>query len=129
MLIHKIIPSFTQEDVIFKIRPAVYISLLIAETMPDNEAIFMLGCKRYCNYKGYRKSFRFIGPNEDIHKNKMISGIAIDAVVNKGKSQFQRDNIERDLNKAFLGFGGIDNEIEEISKKVKICQKVKIYLI
>ena len=124
--IHCNIPSCTQEEVLFTIRPALYITLLIAETMAANEAIYMLGCKRYCNYKGYLNTFQFDGPYEEIHNSKMISGlIAIDSVVNYGNTEFTKVSIDRDLNKALLGFNGIDKEIEESNKKGEIYLNIK----
>ena len=113
LMIHKIIPSLTQEEILFSLRPALFVSMLLSETMQKNEAIFMFGCKRYCNYKGYLESFRFDGPYEERKNEKIISGIiAIDSIVNfsLGNCQFQKESIIRDLNKAYLGFFGVEKE-------------------
>lgn len=107
LMIHKIIPSLTQEEILFSLRPALFVSLLVSETIADNEAIFMLGCRRYCTYKGYLRNFEFTGGYEERKNNKFISGIiAIDSVINFSDMQFDENFIERDLNKAYLGFTG-----------------------
>jgi len=124
--IHNNIPSCTQEEVLFSIRPALYITLLISETLKKNEAIFMLGCKRYCNYTGYLHTFKFAGPYEGINDEKKTSGlIAIDSVVNWGNLQFEPKYVDRDLNKAFLGFCGIEKVIEEYVKGKEISLDLK----
>ena len=118
--IHQNIPSCTQEEVLFSIRPALYITLLLAETMKKNEAIFMLGCRRFCNYKGYLETFEFNGGYEEMKDGEKISGIiAIDSVVNWGNSQFKPVEIDRDLNKAYLGFCGIEQYLNEYFKTRK----------
>lgn len=118
--IHQNIPSCTQEEVLFSIRPALYITLLLAETLKKNEAIFMLGCRRFCNYKGYLHTFEFDGGYEGLRKGDIISGIiAIDSVVNWRDSQFEKDEIDRDLDKAYLGFCGIEQELKEYLKTRK----------
>ena len=118
--IHQNIPSCTQEEVLFSIRPALYITLLLAETLKKNEAIFMLGCRRFCNYKGYLHTFEFNGGYEGMKDGEKISGIiAIDSVVDWGNSQFKPIEIDRDLDKAYLGFCGIEQDLNEYFKTRK----------
>lgn len=110
LMIHQIIPSMTQEEILFSLRPALFVCMLVSETMASDEAIFMLGCRRYSDYKGYLDTFKFLGPYSEYNNDYMMNGIiSIDSVVNFNNSQFQIKFIDRDLNKAYLGFTGLDN--------------------
>ena len=114
LMMHKIVASFTQEEVLFALRPALYVSLLVSETMLDHEAILMFGCRRYCNYTGYRKTFKFTGPSDELKNNRTIPGIiSIDAFENSSvDDQFKKKVVLRDLNKAFAGFSAENFKIQ-----------------
>lgn len=121
--IHRIIPSLTQEEVLFTLHPALYVSLLISETMEDNEAIIMLGCKKYIESSGYLDTFNFEGQAKNYNENtdnQLIHGIiAIDAICNDTPNrQFQKKFYDRDINKAFIGFSAIDSK--EIASSTKL---------
>jgi len=97
--IHKILPSATQEEVLFSCCPEAFPGIHLCEKMTSNEAIIIKGCRRFCDYTGYLQSFEFTEvfspprPPQDI--------IAIDAVT---ISHFREAQSIRDLNKAYLGF-------------------------
>ena len=120
-----IIPSCTQEEVMFSIRPDLFISLLVFQTLASNEAALMFGCQRHCNYSGYLESFKFCGTvsydpfawiskegkgeveSPEAPANPSLrpppSIIAIDAIVNRG-DQFLGPAVRRDLLKVYAGF-------------------------
>ena len=109
MQIHigKIIPSATQEEVIFSIRPDLFPSIILFETLLDHEAVLVHGARRYCEYNGYAQSFRFksLSSFPAPHEVEHIPIISvIDAHVNDGR-EFAQAMCDRDLNKAFAGFG------------------------
>eukprot|EP01012_Entosiphon_sulcatum_P023200 TRINITY_DN2817_c0_g1_i1.p1 TRINITY_DN2817_c0_g1~~TRINITY_DN2817_c0_g1_i1.p1 ORF type:complete len:543 (+),score=74.01 TRINITY_DN2817_c0_g1_i1:813-2441(+) len=111
--IAQIIPSATQEEVIFSIRPELFPGLLFCETMQDDEAIIMCGARQYCEYSGYLDTFTFRGGSDKYSNPTPAAILAIDAIVNYGTTQFQPKYLERDLNKAFIGFVGLDGIIPE----------------
>lgn len=113
--IHRIIPSLTQEEVLFTLHPALYVSLLLSETMGDNEAIIMLGCKKYIASSGYLETFQFEGQAKNFNQNKkndLIQGIiAIDALCyDNPYMQFRKKCYDRDINKAYIGFSALDSK-------------------
>ncbi|KAH3743654.1 Poly (ADP-ribose) glycohydrolase (PARG) [Pelomyxa schiedti] len=102
-----IIPSATQEEVLFSVRPYLFVGLLFSQTMEDNEAIIITGCKQVIKYTGYLYSFQMAGvfsPTSRKFKAEPPHIIAIDAVTS---GQFDDDLLIRDLNKAYIGFSGI----------------------
>ncbi|KAH3765300.1 Poly glycohydrolase [Pelomyxa schiedti] len=101
--------SATQEEVLFSVRPFLFLGLYFSQTMWANEAIFMAGARQYMKYSGYASSFTFEGvlfPNFETHRYSGTPSqvVAIDAVMG---GQFLVPNIQRDLDKAFIGFSGI----------------------
>ncbi|KRX03363.1 hypothetical protein PPERSA_12642 [Pseudocohnilembus persalinus] len=107
--IHQNIPSLTQEEVIFTIRPDIYPVLLISDMLNDNEAIIIEGARMFCNYTGYSSSFRFSGPSPYLKLKDISAIIAIDALVSSSvvQKQCEKNKVFRELNKAYIGFKGI----------------------
>jgi poly(ADP-ribose) glycohydrolase len=54
-----------QEEIRFSICPEMLVSLIVCEMMETNECIFLIGCERYSQYKGYAQSFKFAGTYAD----------------------------------------------------------------
>ena len=54
-----------QEEIRFCICPELLVSILITDTMEDNEAILMTGHERFSYYDGYSATFKFTGDCED----------------------------------------------------------------
>ena len=61
LMIGEMIPSATQEEVLFSLRSELLVSLIFCQRMADNEVIVMRGARAYCRYTGYLDSFRFAG--------------------------------------------------------------------
>ena len=98
-----IIPSCTQEEVMFSVRPELFVALPLFECLKDDEVACVYNTKRLSEYKGYGGTFSFSGPCAD---DSIQDTIIIDAIVNRWESQFSPDGIQRDLQKAFMGFVG-----------------------
>ncbi|CAF4520641.1 unnamed protein product [Rotaria sp. Silwood2] len=87
--------------------------------MKDDECIFLIGCERYCSYKGYGFGFRF---NNDYVDNtprdswgrSMCHVVAIDAICfSDRRSQFSMETTERELIKAYTGFQTLNMPAEQ----------------
>ncbi len=96
--IHSIIPSLTQEEVLFSTCPELFPALLVCERMDDDEVIVLDGARRICEYRGYLRTFRFTGLRAD---RKVQEVLAADAVY---YDHFAPESVARDLNKVWLGF-------------------------
>jgi poly(ADP-ribose) glycohydrolase len=103
--IHSIIPSATQEEVLFSCHPEAFVSIIISPRMNDNEAIVIKNVKRYIEYTGYQDSFKFNSINQ-IEMVKPYDIIAIDATPRNDRDYYK--NPFRDLEKCYIGFEGFD---------------------
>ena len=95
LMIHRLIPSATQEEILFSCVPSCLVGLLFCERMTDNEVITIKNVRRYCDYTGYLSTFRFAGP----HANRAATFdiVALDACT---FAHWSEEAIVRDLNKA-----------------------------
>jgi hypothetical protein len=100
-----------QEEIRFLISPELIVSRLFTERLSDNECLIMTGFERFSDYAGYASTFRFTGNHVDqtpvdpasLHRRTRL--VAIDALYFRSETaQFTKDNIVRELNKAFVGF-------------------------
>ena len=55
----EIIPSATQEEVLFYVRPELYIAMFICQTVYKNEIIIISGAYKLMEYDGYLSTFTF----------------------------------------------------------------------
>jgi len=96
--IGSIIPSLTQEEVLFSCCPECFLSLLFIDEMRDNEIVLIKDIRRFSSYKGYLYSFEWTGfyPTQ-----KILDTIVVDAVAS---NHFCEEYQIRDLNKAYLSF-------------------------
>lgn len=56
--IHRMIPSLTQEEVLFSVASACIVTLLCVDTLQDNESFTMLNVWRHSTYEGYLDTFK-----------------------------------------------------------------------
>mmetsp|Transcript_47456 Transcript_47456/g.54639 ORF Transcript_47456/g.54639 Transcript_47456/m.54639 type:complete len:467 (+) Transcript_47456:88-1488(+) len=109
LMLHYIIPSMTQEEVLFSIRPDIFPILLIAERLEDDEVILIMGAKIYSSYTGYLSSFEWQPLRREDFLNRQPTGIfAVDAIPSMGDVQFTTKYVNRELRKIHLGFTAID---------------------
>jgi len=119
--IAQIIPSATQEEVVFSIRPECFPAMLLFQTMFASDTIILSNVQRYCNYTGYLHTFEYAGPFKNRTSENPVHVLAIDAIMNVGFKQFQEENVLRDLNKAYSGFDFPNYEDEWISTGMWGC--------
>ncbi|KAL4219892.1 hypothetical protein ACF0H5_020304 [Mactra antiquata] len=104
-----------QEEIRFTVCPELLVSLLLMETMEDNEAIVVHGYEQFSTVHGYASELRYIGDYKDESEvdefgNKRNMLCAIDAVSYRHDNNIQLGRqytdtcVLRDLNKAFTGF-------------------------
>ena len=75
---------------------------------------------QYSNYSGYGRSFKFENDaTKDITKIKKHNIIAIDAVCTYSSGGVDKDSVERDLIKAYVGFNLINFDDEKVITMTK----------
>jgi poly(ADP-ribose) glycohydrolase len=118
-----------QEEILFAVEPEATVAMLFMEVMDKNDAIGIFNTIQYSNYTGYGYSFEFkeSAIPEDIAKIKKHKIIAIDAIpcYSNYSNNFQnylkqqKEDIKRDIHKAFVGFNIINLDTEpEIEKTI-----------
>lgn len=101
--IHQIIPSATQEEVLFTACPELFVAMLYSPEMKDDEVIVIRNVRRFVEYKGYLATFEFAGAFAS--PQPIIDVLAIDAV---HRNHFSKQSVDRDIAKAFTAFSAID---------------------
>nr|XP_055063583.1 poly(ADP-ribose) glycohydrolase isoform X1 [Misgurnus anguillicaudatus] len=104
--------GLVQEEILFLMSPELMVARLFTEKLDHNECLRITGNQIYSMYSGYSTSFEWAGPHNDTverdgwkRRNRQI--VAIDALQFKdAKEQYTKENITRELNKAFVGFRG-----------------------
>ncbi len=95
--IHSIIPSLTQEEVLFSIHSECFLILsMITNELQDDEVVIFRNMRRHATYTGYVEGFRFVAAAPACGGKTII---AMDACMH---AQFYQ--IERDIWKAKIGF-------------------------
>jgi hypothetical protein len=116
IMIGMLIPSCTQEEVMFSIRPELLLCLPLYTTLLDGEAGGVEGAATFATYSGYLRTFTYTGAASvagAVHALHRVSPavapprityvVIMDAHVNCGR-QFQSPESTRDLSKAFIAF-------------------------
>jgi len=108
-----------QEEIRFLISPELVVARLLAEKLADNEALRLVGFERFSSYSGYAKTFQFAGAYHEIGTSEgaascmpeqLYTQLAVIDATNYGRAahsratQYTMDAVERELNKAFVGF-------------------------
>jgi len=104
--IHQIIPSATQEEVLFSCCPECFIVMVFAEELSDNEDMIIRNVKRFSDYNGYADTFQWKGFYQSTPNISDI--IVIDAC---RYAHFTKSNLDRDLNKAWCGFNNCGESV------------------
>ena len=93
----QIIPSATQEEILFSIRPEMYIAMFICQRIYSNEILIISGAKQLFEYEGYSNSFKFQKIKEKIDdKNENI--LALDATM---FDHYKYNNVIQDISKFY----------------------------
>ncbi|KAI7793622.1 putative polyADP-ribose glycohydrolase, partial [Triplophysa rosa] len=102
--------GLVQEEILFLMSPELIVSRLFTEKLDHNECLRITGAQIYSSYSGYSRSFEWAGPYHDKTKRdkwrrRYRQIVAIDALDFKNpKDQYTKENITRELNKAYVGF-------------------------
>jgi poly(ADP-ribose) glycohydrolase len=104
-----------QEEIKFSVCPELNVTRLFCEKILGNEAIIMTGGEQFSRHRGYGGDTEYDGPfydnNRDVKGNITTKTCAIDALrVYDKLSQFTADSINREIEKAYVGF--YDNTID-----------------
>uniref|UniRef100_A0A8C2K3E6 poly(ADP-ribose) glycohydrolase n=1 Tax=Cyprinus carpio TaxID=7962 RepID=A0A8C2K3E6_CYPCA len=104
--------GLVQEEILFFMSPELIVARLFTEKLADNECLKITGPQMYNLTSGYSETFYWAGPyndrtKRDNWKRRYRQIVAIDALDFKNpKEQYTKENIKRELNKAFVGFHG-----------------------
>ena len=94
-----------QEEILFVVCPELIAGMLFCEVMADNEAIIISGYERFSQHQGYATSFKFEKDYKDEYASTNVL-IAIDAIpyYTFANSQYRKEDMLREINKAYAGF-------------------------
>ncbi|XP_059477193.1 poly(ADP-ribose) glycohydrolase-like [Neocloeon triangulifer] len=118
-----------QEEIRFITCPELIVARLFTEELQENEALIVQGFEQFSSYEGYQETFKHTGPFSDpnYHRRTMIAIDATDytrapdkrqkkpfykSLIPFGSSndqdnglyQYEKEAIDRELNKAYAGF-------------------------
>ena len=109
-----------QEEILFAVEPEAIVSIFLMEKMEENDAIRIDNLIQYSKYSGYGWSFKYeenaIKDNNKIIKHNII---AIDAICSFSSGGVEKEYVERDLIKAYIGFNLINFNNDNILKLKK----------
>ncbi len=98
----QIIPSATQEEILFSTRPEMFIAMFICQRIYENEIIIITGANKLLEYEGYSNSFKFLKIDENIYqnyKNNLNENIlALDATM---FDHYKYNNVVQDISKFY----------------------------
>lgn len=115
-----------QEEIRFVICPELLCSRLFTECLADNEAVTIMGCERFNDYKGYGFSFEFTGNHEDktpldSFRRRKCTVVAIDAMpFSIGTDQFREHMLKRELNKVCFKCITLEYEINKLISRLTL---------
>ena len=112
-----------QEEILFTVNPEAVVSIFLMRKMEDKDAIRIDNIIQYSNYSGYGRTFKFEDDaTKDITKIKKHNIIAIDAVCTYSSGGVDKDSVDRDFIKAYVGFNLINFKDENVIKLKKQLQ-------
>ncbi|CAF1404043.1 unnamed protein product [Adineta steineri] len=128
--IHSIMPSATQEEILFSCCPEAFLAILVCDTLRSDEIVILRGCKRFVDYSGYGETFKFVGSHLNYNSTNIQDILIMDACLSNHFSQYHIDrdldilimdaclsnhfsqyHIDRDLGKVWAAFSKAKNEI------------------
>ncbi|XP_054156131.1 poly(ADP-ribose) glycohydrolase-like [Oppia nitens] len=116
-----------QEEIRFAICPELIVARLFTERLLNNEVLVMNGCEQFSEYTGYANSFMWTNDYRDDVPfdewgRRLTRIVAIDALYftySMIDSQYDNSQIERELNKAYIGFMDTTTTIGDCDPKHK----------
>uniref|UniRef100_A0A8D3C0P1 poly(ADP-ribose) glycohydrolase n=1 Tax=Scophthalmus maximus TaxID=52904 RepID=A0A8D3C0P1_SCOMX len=113
--------GLVQEEIRFLINPELIASRLFTEALDHNECLIITGTQQYSKYTGYAQTYQWGGSHQDTTprdgwQRRCTEIVAIDALrFSNFLEQFHPDKINRELNKAFCGFGRPEEESRNLA--------------
>ncbi|KAK0142132.1 Poly(ADP-ribose) glycohydrolase [Merluccius polli] len=113
--------GLVQEEIRFLINPELIVSRLFTEALGHDECLIITGTEQYSTYTGYSQSYKWGGCHQDslprdAWQRRCTEIVAIDALQFRSfLEQFHPDKIDRELNKAYCGFGRPGEKSEHLS--------------
>ena len=102
-----------QEEIMFHKHVEPIVGMLFTEQLENEEALIIKGLQRFNETTGFRRTFRLVGDYFenivlDEYKRNDCYIVALDAVKYLGQEhlQYERAQILREVNKAYVGFMG-----------------------
>ncbi len=95
------------------INPELMLTRVLADALEDDECIVVTGTTQFSAYRGYAGTLEFAGEVEDttpidastnVRMNQIVVMDALQFYSSDDKSQFSRDKVARELNKALVSF-------------------------
>ena len=114
LMVGEVLPSATQEEILFSVRPEMYCTVLFVDRLSAEEVVVFHGCRRFSDYSGYSGSFAYCPLLQcpiDAEGGSPATVLAMDAHMNNGASQFERDAVLTDLHKALTGFKAVPQSV------------------
>ena len=102
----QIIPSATQEEILFSIRPEMFIAMFICQRIYENEIIIISGANRLFEYEGYSNSFKFKKILENFD-NLNENVLALDATM---FDHYLFNNLIQDISKFYTACNYCNNK-------------------
>jgi poly(ADP-ribose) glycohydrolase len=107
-----------QEEIRFSLCPECNVSRLFCERMNEKESIVIKGAVQFSSYEGYAYDLKYGGNYVDKNFDNTTGEnlnhlVAMDALIFSSNqlSQWKKEKIDRELNKAFVAFNNTDRVI------------------
>ena len=125
--------GMVQEEIRFCINPELMPSMILFDALRNNEAAIIIGTEQYSTYTGYGDKCKYddnfndpseclIEKDKEIYRDIVI--LAIDArKYFEPDKQFIKDEVMRELNKAYIGFNGDGRYPEKENKRAVVTGK------
>ena len=99
----QIIPSATQEEILFSTRPEMYIAMFICQRIYENEILIISGADKLFEYEGYSQNFKYLKINESIYNDNYNNNLnenilALDATM---FDHYLYNNVIQDISKFY----------------------------
>ena len=96
-------PGAFQEEIRMAVAPEMIVTRLFTAPLGDQEVLFVAGAKRFYKTSGYSDTLKFDGHYEDMEARREV--VAMDATVYSNPNRrYSKQDIEREVNKAFCAF-------------------------
>ncbi|KAJ3327949.1 hypothetical protein HDU76_010848 [Blyttiomyces sp. JEL0837] len=102
--VQRVLPSCTQEEIVFLVCPEAYIGMLIFETLEDNEIAAITNLRMVTKYTGFGDSFEFKGITLSSSSSSTLPGCSMLLMDATYQGHFQPSIVVRDICKAYHGF-------------------------